>query len=126
MLKFKSNDVNHANLESVTDKRQRALTTTTVNTIQGFVQFSIIALGLFQLIGLLFGDEINSNSTRFMRTKSNVTPSERSVADFMRKNFFSAFRFSSFLDIHQLISARQNLSSLSAPNNTYHLASPVA
>ena len=126
LLKFKSNDVNHANLESITDKRQRELITATVNAIQGFVQFSIIALGLLQLIGLLFGDEINSNSTRFMRTKSNATPSERTVADFMRKNFFSSFRFSSNLSIPQLISTRQNISLLISSDEASHLSSATS
>jgi len=107
LLKFKNNDTNQANLEAITDKRQRELITATVKAIEGFVQFSIIALGLLQLIGLLFGSEINANGFRFMRTKSNATPSERTVADFMRKNIFSAFRFSSNFAIVQIISARQ-------------------
>ena len=106
LLKFKSNEVNQANLEAITDKRQRELIIATVNAIEGFVQFSIIALGLLQLLGLLFGSDINTRAFRFMRTKSNATPSERTVADFMRKNIFLAFRFSANLPIIQIISAR--------------------
>jgi len=107
LQKFRSNDVNKANLEAVTDKRQRELIIGAVNAIEGFVQFSIIALGLLQLVGLLFGSEINSKGFRFMRTKSNSTPSERTVADFMRKNIFSVLRFSLNLAIVKIISTRQ-------------------
>jgi hypothetical protein len=108
LLKFKCNEVNLANLEAITDKRQRELIVATVKAIEGFVQFSIIALGLLQLVGLLFGNDICAKGFRFMRTKSNATPSERTVADFMRKSIISAFRFLPKLAIVQIISARQS------------------
>jgi len=111
LLKFKSNNVNQSNLEAITGKRQRELITATVNAIEGFVQFSIIALGMLQLVGLIFGNEIATSSIRFMRTRSNETPSERTVADFMRKSIFSAFRFSKNLSIAQIILARKNIAS---------------
>ena len=109
LQKFKSNDVNHANLENVTDERARRLITSTVKAIEGFVQLSIIALGLLQLIGLLFGSEINNGTTRFMRTVSNSTPSERSVADFMRKSIFSVFMSLPLLPLTLIIRSKQKL-----------------
>jgi len=107
LQKFKCNKVNQANLESITDPRKRKNIINATKAIEGFVQLSIIALGLLQLIGLIFGKEINSKSIRFMRTKSNATPSERTVADFMRKTIFSPFHFSVNLPIMQIISAKQ-------------------
>jgi hypothetical protein len=107
LQKFKSNDLNTINLEAITDIRQKELISAAVKAIEGFVQFSIIALGLLQLIGLLFADEINSVSFRFMRTKSCSTPSERTIADFMRKNIFSTLRFCANFAIMQIISTRQ-------------------
>ena len=109
LQKFKSNDVNHANLESVTDERSRRLITSTVKAIEGFVQASIIALGMLQLVGLLFGREINNGSTRFMRTVSNSTPSERTVADFMRKSIYSVFVFLPSLTLTRIIKSRQKI-----------------
>jgi hypothetical protein len=126
LQKFKSNNLNHANLEAITDTRQKKLISDTVKAIEGFVQFSIIALGLLQLIGLLFADEINNASFRFMRTKSNSIPSERSVADFMRKNIFSTFPFCANFAIMQIISSRQLALSTFLYGNPANLASRSA
>ena len=121
--KFKNNDINHANLENVTDIRARRLITSTVKAIERFVQVSIIALGLLQLVGLLFGREINNGTTRFMRTVSNSTPSERSVADFMRKSIYSVFVSLPHLPLTRIIKSRQknafcgNLTSNSDPGS---------
>ena len=107
LQKFKSNEVNQANLADVTDERARRLITSTVQAIEGFVQVSIIALGLLQLVGLLFGLEVNNGSTRFMRTVSNLTPSERSVADFMRKSIYSVLAFLPHLPLTRIIKSKQ-------------------
>jgi hypothetical protein len=107
LQKFKSNDVNHTLLENVTDERARRLITSTVKAIEGFVQVGIIALGLLQLIGLLFGREISDGSTRFMRTVSNSTPSERTVADFMRKTIYSVFISLPYLHLIRIIMSKQ-------------------
>ena len=93
LQKFKSNDENQANLENVSDPNHRKLIRSAVDAIECYVQMSIIALGLLQLIGLLFGNEIKRGGGRFMRTVSNDVPSERTVADFMRKNIYMLFRF---------------------------------
>ena len=87
--KFKKNEKNQENIEKITDKHQRELIESTVNAIEGYVQIGVIALGMLQIIGLQFGREINESHTRFMRTKSNVTPSERTVADYLRKNIIT-------------------------------------
>ena len=111
LQKFKSNDVNHQNLENVIDERARRLIASTVKAIEAFVQVSFIALGLLQLVGLLFGHEINNGSTRFMRTVSNSTPSERTVADFMRKTIYSVFISLPHLPLTRIIISKQNRAS---------------
>jgi hypothetical protein len=108
LQKFKKNDVNQANLESITEKKQRSLIESTVDAIEGYVQLSVIALGMLQLIGLQFGNEINHGHTRFMRTKSNTVPSERTVADYLRKNIYMLFRFFPKMTITLIINARQS------------------
>jgi hypothetical protein len=107
LKRFKSNEINHENLKNVTDPGKRKLIKSTVKAIEGYVQLSVIALGLLQLISLLFGQEINHGSRRFMRTVSSAVPSERTVADFMRKNIYMLFRFFPDLFLTSIIRARQ-------------------
>jgi hypothetical protein len=107
LQKFKSNEVNQANLENVSDLKHRRLICSAVSAIECYVQISVIALGLLQLIGLLFGKEINRGGGRFMRTISNEIPSERTVADFMRKNIYMLFSFFQDMAITLIIKERQ-------------------
>jgi hypothetical protein len=46
---------------------------------EGFVMLGCIALGLLQLIALKFQESIWASFTRFLRTRSRVLPSERTV-----------------------------------------------
>jgi hypothetical protein len=108
LQKFKGNDVNQEILENVDCSNRRKLIRSTVNAIEGYVQISVIALGLLQLIGLMFGRDINYGSGRFMRTVSNVTPSERTVADYLRKNIYMLFRFFPNFALTSIIRAQQS------------------
>jgi hypothetical protein len=107
LQRFKSNDINQTALENVSDPCQRRLIKSTVKAIEGFVQLNIVALGLLQVIGLRFGDEINCIGRRFMRTVSNNTPSERTVADYMRKNIYMLFRFFPKMTLTTIIKDQQ-------------------
>jgi hypothetical protein len=109
LKKFKSNDVNQTNLENVTNPNHRKLICSTVKAIECFVQISVIALGLLQLIGLTFHKTINQAGGRFMRTVSNKTPSERTVADYLRKNIYMLFRFFPNFILTSIIHDRQSL-----------------
>ena len=106
--KYKKNEENEAILETISGPHQQELIISTVKAIEGFVQLSVIALGLLQMAGLLFHKEINRNSARFMRTVSNTIPSERTVADYLRKNiymlycFFPDIQLTSFIREHQV------------------------
>jgi hypothetical protein len=107
LQKFKKNEVNEAILFNVIDSRKRRLIEATVKAIEGFVQISVIALGMLQMISLHFGDEINRNNRRFMRTITNTTPSERTVADFIRKNIYVFLIYFPNLAMTTLIKKRQ-------------------
>ena len=85
--KYKKNEANEAELLAVSDSTARKRIKATIHAIEGFVQISIIALGLLQLISLKFGDVVNSRR-RFMRTITSTVPSERTVADYIRKNLY--------------------------------------
>jgi hypothetical protein len=107
LQKFKSNDENQASLENVFDLNHRRLICSAVDAIECYVQISVIALGLLQLIGLLFGKELTRGGGRYMRTVSNEIPSERTVADFMRKNIYILFSFFPDMALTLIIKERQ-------------------
>jgi len=107
LQKYKSNEANQAKLESIDNDQQRKLITGTVRAIEGFVQLSAIALGFLQFIGLMFSHEINNGRVRFMRTISNTTPSERTVADFLRKNIYRLFILFPRIALTTIISSKQ-------------------
>jgi len=107
LQKFKSNKVNEANLEKITDPHERELIVSTVKAIEGYVQISTIALGMLQMISLHFGNEINNSGKRYLRTVSNTIPSERTVADFLRTSIYMLFRFFPDLVITSIIKERQ-------------------
>jgi len=72
---------------------------------EGFVMMACIALGMLQLVSLLFGEKINV--FRWLRTQRNILPSEATAADFMRKTFFRKSCFKSDLEIASLIQSVQ-------------------
>jgi hypothetical protein len=116
--KFIKNAENQAILENIIDPRARKLIGNTVKAIEGYAQIGIIALGLLQLTSLMFGNEINSSSNRFMRTISSSTPSERTTADFMRKNIYQLFCFFQDLPLTSIISAKRIFTEISINRNT--------
>lgn len=118
LKKFKSNAENQAALESITDPRAKELIANTVKAIEGYAQIGIIALGLLQLAGLMFGNDINRSGNRFMRTVSSSTPSERTTADFMRKNIYQLFRFLPDLPLTTIISSKQIIEDIPINRNT--------
>ena len=105
--RYKSNDENQENLRTVTDENAQAKIESTVRAIEGHVLLSHIALGLLQIISVMFADFFSNTTLRFMRTKSNTIPSESTVADYMRKNINRLFRFFPDLAITAIINDRQ-------------------
>jgi hypothetical protein len=102
--KYIKNEDNQTNLENITDETSRRNIKLTVGAIERFALLGCIALGLLQMISLLFADTFSGASVRFMRTKSKTVPSEATVADFMRKNIYQLFHFLPNLDITRSIS----------------------
>jgi hypothetical protein len=99
------------NLRAVHEPKKQAAILSAYNAIQGFAMFSIIAFGLLQIGALRFAKEINESSFRWIRTKRNITPSEATTADFMRKTIFCDFHFSHDFDIALLIRSLKPVSS---------------
>jgi hypothetical protein len=61
---------------------------------EGFVLLGCIALGLLQLVALKFQGQIWASFTRFLRTRSRVLPSERTVKEVLTQELM--------LDFHSL------------------------
>ena len=59
----------------------------TYDATEGFVMFCSIATGILQLIALTFTAEINAAPVRWLRTYTNVIPSEASTAVALRDDF---------------------------------------
>ena len=100
-------------LERVTNKNDRKLILAAINRTHGFLMLSCIAHGLLQICSLRFTSVINSAPLRWLRTRTNIVPSEASTADFLRKSIFSMFHFSSDLAIVRFIKDSQSIPPIS-------------
>ena len=94
-------------LESVGNENDRKLIIGAYRATLTYVTVACIALGLLQACSLMFADEINASPLRWIRTRSNPTPSEASTADFLRKIIFKLFGLSSNLSIIRIIKSFQ-------------------
>ena len=94
-------------LESVDNENDRKLILAAFRATQTYVTVACIALGLLQACSLKFADEINASPLRWIRTRSNPTPSEALTADFLRKIIFKLFGSSSNLSIIRIIKSFQ-------------------
>ena len=109
LSRFKKNDFHQQLQENITEDKARERVLKTVRAIESFTLLSCIALGLLQMISIIFASAFTGNAVRFMRTPSKVVPSEATVADFMRKTFYQLFRFFPDLAITALIKERQSV-----------------
>lgn len=108
LSRFKSNDAHQEKQEAIVDESDRKCIVNTVNAIECFALLSSIALGLLQMISLLFSDTFVGKAVRFMRTESKTIPSEATVADYMRKTYYQLFRFFPDLAITAIIKKHQS------------------
>jgi hypothetical protein len=97
-------------LETVTDKNDKELILSAFDRIHGFIMLGCIAHGLLQICALRFTDDINATPLRWLRTKTNIVPSEASTADVLRKTLFFMFHFPTDLTILRLIRQVQSFS----------------
>ena len=95
-------------LESVNSDKDRIRITRAFNAIQGFVMAASIAFGLLQICALRFADEINAPHLRWLRSRTNVTPSEATTSHFMGKTIFRFIAFRPDLPIMRFILERQS------------------
>ena len=94
-------------LEHVTDERDMQRIVSAFNAIENFVMMAVIAFGLLQICALRFSSEINASKFRWLRTRSNVIPSEATTSHFMGKTLFRMFAFRPDLPIIRFILLRQ-------------------
>jgi len=106
--RFKSNDFHQEQIKAIASEPGRKCIKNTVKAIERFALFGCIALGMLQMISLLFTDTFSGKAIRFMRTPSKAVPSEATVADYMRKTIYQLFLFFSDLPITALIKCRQS------------------
>ena len=90
-------------LEAVSDSRDKKLIAAAFRATHAYVMTACVAIGLLHVCALLCADEINASPLRWLRTKTNVIPSEASTADFLRKTIFKHLGVSSSFAIIQLI-----------------------
>jgi hypothetical protein len=107
--KYVKNEVSQEKFRDIEDEKAQANIKLTVCAIERFALLGCIALGLLQIVSLLFTNVFSGSALRFMRTRSNDIPSEATVACFMRKNLFQLFRFFPDLSITRFISRRQSV-----------------
>jgi len=79
----------------------------TYNAIEGFVMFACIAMGIIQLCSLRFANEINSNESRWMRTKNKDVPAEETTIVNLRFSLPALFNKCDELVLARAIKARQ-------------------
>ena len=76
-------------LESIQNGHARKKLVETVRAIESFVTFSSIAMGTLQLLALNEKSRDEVVKSRYLRTESNVTPSEATVMYYLRKRLFT-------------------------------------
>lgn len=94
-------------LEAITDIQIQQKITATLKAIEGFVMCSCIACGLLQMLAIKYADIINSSKIRWLRTIRNSTPSEDTVAYYLRKTFFRLVIKYPYFDIMRIIISKQ-------------------
>ena len=95
-------------LATVTDADEKKCIINAFNAIEGFVMVASIAFGLLQICALCFSREINAPNFRWLRSRTNDTPSEATTAHFMGKSIFRMIASRRDLSIMQFIYDRQS------------------
>jgi hypothetical protein len=103
---LKKDDPNPIDL--VEDAKAKAHILSAFKAIEGYVALSCVAVGLLQLLAVLFAKSVDFAAYRWLRTKAVGIVSEATVASFMRKTIFSVFQFSPDLPIVGIITRKQS------------------
>ena len=94
-------------IDSVTEQNKKQLIVSTLKAIEGYVMFSSIAIGMLQIISLLYSEKLNKSFFRYLRTPSNDFVSEATVATYIRKSIFSIIAFNGHFSIIKIIKKKQ-------------------
>ena len=81
-----------------------------INKIRAIEMYALccnIALGLLQILALRIGESIDVRKIRYLRTYSNTTPSEATMAVYIRQQLYSIFSGSRELPIVRIIKSKQ-------------------
>ena len=90
-------------LAAITDENERKSIISTYKASEGFVMFCCIAIGIIQLCALKFPEHIIASPIRWLRTYSNIIPSEESTQDSLQKSFGELFSKCPKLAIAEII-----------------------
>jgi len=92
--------------ESVDDPKLRRRILRTVKAMEGFVQLSVIAVGILQMTSLKFSESIRDH-IRYMRTPSKEHVSEATLMVYFRRHIFRILAEKSDLSITRIIRTQQ-------------------
>jgi hypothetical protein len=95
-------------VESITGEKERNRITLALRATEVYVFCSTIALGLLQMISLLFSDTPELHKNRYQRTYTSSVWSESAVADYLRKNIYRLLSLHPNLAITRYIWSRQH------------------
>jgi len=87
----------------IKDERARRNVRKALDASEGYVFCGAVALGLLQMLSLLFFNGDTGLKLRYLRTSSKTVPSEATVADWLRKNIFRLLPTNKDLTISQII-----------------------
>jgi len=94
-------------LARITNPKSRERIISTYRASECFVMLCCIAIGILQLCSLKFTAIINSSPIRWLRTYTNIVPSEESTRVYMRESFTRLFDKCPNLDIAKIISEKK-------------------
>ena len=109
---------NEEALLNISDPNAKKCIYGALRAIEGFICFSIITLGLLQMMSLKFSPEEEIFAWRYLRTRTNPTASEATIAYALRKSiFFIIDKYRNF-PIMQIIRSKQHSPFLELPEET--------
>ncbi len=99
-------------LDKICDDKLRTAVQATVRAVEGFVMFSCIAMGLLQMLSLLYSNSLDLPNFRYLRTHSSCAASEGTTMCFLRRYLFRFMAFLPDLTISRIILSKSDTSSL--------------
>lgn len=75
-------------LTQVKDRHEQQRMIKTLTAIEGYVILSSIAMGIIQMLCLMYGGKIRTSDFRYLRTPSRQIMSEANMMEYLRQNLF--------------------------------------